>query len=687
MNLPRNFCLLAAVTLTLLFCSSVLAQGPSELTVADSAAAAPTATPAVPDTPTIPDAPAVPDAPAPTPLPPPDPRSQYPTGATSGDWRVGITVYGWFPGLHGTVGGYGHNASIHVPFSDVFHVLKGIVPVAVETDKGRFLMPVDFLWMKLGIDDGIPINDFGQSSVDTHMTQSILTPKFGYRLLDADHLKFDALGGIRYWHVGLDNTLEPSGISRSDSANWVDGLGGGRFILPLGERAAVTVAGDAGAGQADLDYQALGLLNFNITPKLGLAVGWRYLYEDYRPGGTNQFVYNPTISGAIAGFGYNFGGKPPVPPTASCSASPTQVFPGDQVAVTATTTGLNPKLNVLYTWSGDGVTGDGTTAHVNTSALNPGTYTVTGNIKEGKPGKEGLKPWEVASCSATYTVKEFEPPTISCAANPNDLKPGDSSTITAQAVSPQNRPLTYSYQASSGTISGSGNTATYSSAGASPGPMQITGTVADDKGHTASCSTSVNIQAPPPPPPQASPELIARLRLHSVFFPTALPTEKHPEGGLVESQQAILTSLAADFKTYLTFKPDAHLNLIGHADPRGTSEFNLKLSERRVARAKAFLVEQGVPEANIETQAVGDEHQLSKDEVRNLIETNPDLSDEQKKKTLRQLNVIVLAQNRRVDVRLKGSEQESALHYPFNAADSATLLDLKKPASKTTRKK
>jgi outer membrane protein OmpA-like peptidoglycan-associated protein len=659
--------------MTLLFCTSVLAQGPAELTVAGSAAAAHE----------IPDAPAVPDAPAPTPLPAPNPGSQYPTGAASGDWRVGISIYGWFPGLHGTVGALGHDASVHVPFSDIFHVLKGIIPVAVEADKGRFLMPVDFLWMKLGIDNGIPINDFGQSSINTHFTQSILTPKVGYRLYDGEHLKVDALGGIRYWHVGLNNALEPSGLSNSRSTNWVDGLGGGRFILPLGEKAAVTVAGDAGAGQAILDYQVLGLLNYNITPKLGLAVGWRYLYEDYRPG-NNQFVYNPTISGAIAGFSYNFGGKPPVPPTASCSASPTQVFPGDQVTVTATPEGLNPKWNVSYTWRGEGVTGTGTTANINTSALNPGTYTVTGSLKEGKPGKEGLKPWQVAGCSATYTIKEFEPPTISCSANPNDLKPGDSSTITAQGVSPQNRPLTYSYQASSGTISGSGTTATYSSTGASTGPVQITGTVTDDKGHTASCSTSVNIQAPPPPP-QPSPELIARLRLHSVFFPTALPTEKHPEGGLVESQQATLTSLATDFKTYLTFKPDARLTLTGHTDPRGTPEFNQQLSERRVARAKAFLVEQGVPEANIDTQAVGEEHQLSKDEVKNLIETNPDLSDEQKKKILRQLNVIVLAQNRRVDVRLNGSEQESALHYPFNAADSATLLDLKKPVSKTTK--
>ena len=81
------------------------------------------------------------------------------------------------------------------------------------------------------------------------------------------------------------------------------------------------------------------------------------------------------------------------------------------------------------------------------------------------------------SCTATVTVKEFEPPTLSCSANPTDLKPGDSSTITAQGVSPQNRPLTYSYQASGGTISGSGTTATYSSTGASSGPVQITGTV------------------------------------------------------------------------------------------------------------------------------------------------------------------------------------------------------------------
>jgi hypothetical protein len=67
-------------------------------------------------------------------------------------------------------------------------------------------------------------------------------------------------------------------------------------------------------------------------------------------------------------------------------------------------------------------------------------------------------------------------------------------------MSPQNRPLTYSYTATAGTVTGSGTTAEYSSAGAPTGAVGITGKVSDDKGHTASADTSLTIVAPPPPP-------------------------------------------------------------------------------------------------------------------------------------------------------------------------------------------
>ncbi len=156
---------------------------------------------------------------------PPAPQMGGPA-ASSDSWHGTVAIYGWFPGIHGSVGVLNHDASIHAPFSDVFHFLKGVIPVAVELDKGRFVAPIDFFWVKLGDDRGIPLNDFGQTSVNLHITESIFTPKLGYRIVDGEHLKVDALAGIRYWYGSQDLTLVPSGLSFSRSANWVDGLGG-----------------------------------------------------------------------------------------------------------------------------------------------------------------------------------------------------------------------------------------------------------------------------------------------------------------------------------------------------------------------------------------------------------------------------------------------------------------------------
>jgi outer membrane protein OmpA-like peptidoglycan-associated protein len=386
------------------------------------------------------------------------------------------------------------------------------------------------------------------------------------------------------------------------------------------------------------------------------------------------------------GIVYRFGGNPPPPLTLACAANPDSIFPGDPVTVTATAGQLDPQLNAVYYWTGSGVTGNGSTATVATGSLAPGSYTVKCGVKEGKAGKEGLKPWETADASASYTVKAFEPPTISCSASPDTINPGDKAVITAAGVSPQNRPLTYTYSVSAGTVYGNGTTASFDSSGAPSGAITATCTVLDDKNQTATTNATVTIAPPPPPPapPAEQVRLESRLALHSVFFPTAQPRAEHPEGGLVPSQQQTLTTLAADFKSYLTFKSDAHLTLSGHADVRGSVEYNQALSERRVARTKQFLVEQGVPEGSIETRGLGKEQELTADQVKELVEQNPDLSDADRKKVLGDLSVIVLAQNRRVDVTLSTTGQQSVRLYPFNAADSLTLLDKKAP---TPRKK
>lgn len=381
---------------------------------------------------------------------------------------------------------------------------------------------------------------------------------------------------------------------------------------------------------------------------------------------------------------FNFGGAPPIPPSASCSAQPTEVMVGEPVTVTATSSNFNPKHTVTYTWASTGgkVTSKDNAATIDTAGLAGGSYTATARATDARVKKNNE-----ASCSASFTVKEppKNPPTMTCSASPTSLVIGGTATITCDCKSPDGVPVSVAgWNASSGSISGTGNSGSLNTAGTSAGTITVNATCTDSRGLTGGASTQVTVENPPPPP--VDKKLEARLSLHSVYFPTAQPPVKDPNAGLVASQQQTLIALAADYLVYLKSKPEAHLILEGHADPRGGVAYNQALSERRVARVKSFLVEHGVPDANIETKGLGDQHNLTAAEVKDLVQQNPDLTKEEQRRILRNMQTIILASNRRVDVRLSTTGEVSARQFPFNAADSLTLIGgrqaAKKPAPK-----
>lgn len=250
----------------------------------------------------------------------------------------------------------------------------------------------------------------------------------------------------------------------------------------------------AGGG---LDYN-LPFFNHHIALRLFQA-DYEYFHVNYGPETLFGGRANVNAARLSTGLVWKFGNIVPPPPVQyTCSANPTSVYPGDPITITGTATNLNPKKTATYSWSGQGVTvkGDTATATVDTTSLQPGNYTVTGHVSEGQ------KPGQFADCTANFTVKQYEPPTVSCSVNPSTVNPGDTVTVTATGVSPQNRPLTYSYSASAGSISGTGNTATLSTTGAPAGTITVTANVADDKGQTASGTCSVTINAPAPPAPK-----------------------------------------------------------------------------------------------------------------------------------------------------------------------------------------
>ena len=385
----------------------------------------------------------------------------------------------------------------------------------------------------------------------------------------------------------------------------------------------------------------------------------------------------PTLNGARLGTGvvFSWGGAPALTPTAACSVQPTEVMVGEPVTASVTASNFNPKHSVNYAWTGNGgqVTGKETSANIDTNNVAPGNYTVTAHVTDPK-----AKTNNEASCSANYTVKPLppkNPPTMSMSANPTELTPGGTVSLTANCTSPDGAPVSVAnWTSTSGTVTGSGNTATLNTADLPPGPVTVTATCTDSRNLTGQASTQVTIQNPPPPPVDKA--LEARLALHSVYFPTGQPTAKDPNAGLLPSQQKILLTMATDFKKYLQAKPDAHVTLEGHADQRGSAAFNQVLTERRVARVKGFLVENGVPESAIDTKALGKEHNLTTDEVKQSIEQNPDLTTEERKRALARITVIRMASNRRVDITLNsaGQAETSVRQFPFNSTDALSLI-------------
>lgn len=355
-------------------------------------------------------------------------------------------------------------------------------------------------------------------------------------------------------------------------------------------------------------------------------------------------------------------------PTVACSTDRASVPAGSEDAIALRAQANDLDGNALtYAWSASGGTVEGTGAEARwKSAGSPaGIYTVGLLVDDGHGG--------VGHCSSNVRVEPQpnHPPTLTCSADRPSVTAGEAVQITASGTDADNDPVVYSWESTGGRVVGSGPAVRFDSTGVSAGQYVVTGHASDGRGGVANCSVNVAAKAP------ISAEVVrleGRLALHSIYFPTAKPGVNDPNGGLLASQKQTLVTLAGDFKKYLEARPDAHLTLEGHSDPRATPEYNQELSARRVERTKSFLVENGVPAAAIQVKAFGESENLTEAQVREAIQNSSDLPEADRAKVLANMTTIVLASNRRVDVVLSTTGEQSARKYPFNAADSATLL-------------
>lgn len=196
-------------------------------------------------------------------------------------------------------------------------------------------------------------------------------------------------------------------------------------------------------------------------------------------------------------------------------------------------------------------------------------------------------------------------------------------------------------------------------------------TAANACGGTVTKTAVLRIVGSIDPPPATT--------LASLFFPTAFPTKHHPKVGLVTSEKIALNNLAAQFKHFGMYENNASLVVIGYADVRGSEKYNMDLSQRRAALVRDYLISKGVPAADIKIRAEGKDKQLD----RKSVEVLESKSAEKPERWLTKNGKTTwLAYNRRADLVLEPTGQQSAMTYPINTPDTHIVWQRPEPSIK-----
>lgn len=171
---------------------------------------------------------------------------------------------------------------------------------------------------------------------------------------------------------------------------------------------------------------------------------------------------------------------------------------------------------------------------------------------------------------------------------------------------------------------------------------------------TAACThRDAAVKAPTPVAPTVqtpstpSPQLASRD--NTTAAPRTAPAARTNNGNITPAERATLNQSLAHMEDALfdydkaTIRPDAmralqeDVNVIkttlarypnevvkieGHADERGSAEYNLALGDRRAAAAKEFLTNMGISPTQLSTVSYGKEHQVCTEQTEACWQAN-----------------------------------------------------------------
>lgn len=221
-------------------------------------------------------------------------------------WAYSVTPYFWAAGLSGETSQFNLPVvDIDASFGDIFDNLDFAAMLIGEARNGPYSLFGDLIYTKLSSGAATPLG-IAATSVNVDSSTFAGLAGVGYSVLEGPAGRLDVVGGVRVWSVDTEISFSGGildGQKHSDGATWVDALVGVRGTYAFTPKFYAMGWGLVGAGGADIDWDLMAGVGYNINETFSATLGYRALGVDYSNDG---FLFDVVQQGPIAGLTIKF---------------------------------------------------------------------------------------------------------------------------------------------------------------------------------------------------------------------------------------------------------------------------------------------------------------------------------------------------------------------------------------------